>query len=290
MAKDYYKVLGVERSATAEQLKAAYRKLARKHHPDLNPNDAAAKQKFQEINEANEVLSDPVTRKKYDVYGEHWKQGEEYAKAKQSEGQHARRDSSRGGFEEEDASDLFGSMFGGGRGRKVKFRGQDLQAELQLDLNATLHTNKQTLTVNGKQIRFTVPVGVEDGQTIRIEGHGGPGANGGPSGDLYITFRVAPHPRFKRVGNNLHTTMDLDLYTALLGGDVMLDTLEGQVKLTVKPETQNGTRVKLRGKGAPVYKQEGAYGDMIVTFHVKLPTGLTERQRELLREMKNPTT
>jgi curved DNA-binding protein len=289
MATDYYKVLGVERSATAEQIKAAYRKLARKHHPDLNPNDAAAKQKFQEINEANEVLSDPETRKKYDAYGEHWKHGEEYAKAQQAQGQRAQRGPGNGGggFEEEDMSDLFGSMFGGGRGRQVKFRGQDLQAELHLDLHATWHTHKRTITVNGKQIRFTVPAGVEDGQTIRIEGHGGPGANGGPSGDLYITFRVAPHPRFKRVGNDLHTKMDLDLYTALLGGEVMLDTLDGQVKLTVKPETQNGTKVKLRGKGAPVYKQEGTFGDMIVTFHVKLPTGLTDRQRELLREMQH---
>lgn len=289
MATDYYSVLGVARSATADEIKAAYRKLARKHHPDLNPNDAAAKKKFQEINEANEVLSDPESRKKYDKYGEHWKHGEEYEKARQ-----AQSASSGGGFGQgfgggqgaEDYSDLFGSMFGGRGGRQAKFRGQDYTAELGLELLDAFRTHKRTLTVNGKQIRITIPAGVEDGQTIRISGHGGPGANGGPSGDLYITFHIAAHPRFKRAGKDLYTTVDIDLYTAVLGGEVLLDTLDGQVKFTVKPETQNGTKARLRGKGFPVYKQDGTFGDLIVTFNVKLPTGLTEEQRSLFRQLQ----
>ncbi|MBK6541054.1 MAG: J domain-containing protein [Flavobacteriales bacterium] len=292
MATDFYKILGLERNATADAIKAAYRKLARKYHPDLNPNDSEAKRKFQEINEAHEVLSDPENRKKYDAYGEHWKHGEEYEQARKAQAS-AGRSSGRGGgspFEGgsgEDYSDLFGSMFGGGGGRQVKFRGQDYQAGSNLDLVQALHTHKQMLTVNGKQIRITVPAGVENGQTIKIPGHGGPGVNGGPHGDLYITFRIADHPRFKRVGNDLHTAMDVDLFTALLGGEITLGTLEGSVKLSVKPETQNGTKVRLKGKGFPVYKQEGVHGDMIVTLNVKLPTGLSERQRELLRELQN---
>ncbi|MEO8589400.1 MAG: J domain-containing protein [Flavobacteriales bacterium] len=293
MAVDYYKVLGLERSATSDAVKAAYRKLARKYHPDLNPNDTEAKRKFQEINEANEVLGDPESRKKYDAYGEHWKHADQYEQARKEQG--ARGDGSHrggeqftGGAGEEDFSDLFGSMFRG-RGGQGKFRGQDYHAELQLDLLAAYRTHKQTLTVNGKQIRMTVPAGVENGQTIRIGGHGGTGSNGGPGGDLYITFRIADHPRYKRVGSDLHTTVDLDLYTALLGGELMLETLDGSVKLTAKPETQNGMKVRLKGKGFPVYKHEDRHGDLIVTFNVKLPTGLSEKQRELLRELQGAT-
>ena len=291
MAMDYYQVLGLDRNANTDAIKAAYRKLARKYHPDLNPNDSEAKRKFQEINEAHEVLSDPENRKKYDAYGEHWKHAEELEKARRAQGSGGRPSGTTGGpqfegnFGSEDYSDLFGSMFGGG-GRQVKFRGQDYHAESNLDLEQAMHTHKQMLAVNGKQIRITVPAGVENGQTIRIPGHGGPGINGGPHGDLYITFRIGDHPRFKRVGNDLHTALDVDLFTALLGGESTLGTLEGNVKLSVKPETQNGTKVRLKGKGFPVYKQEGMYGDMIVTLNVKLPTGLSEHQRELFREIQ----
>ena len=292
MAVDYYKLLGVERNATPEAIKSAYRKLARKLHPDLNPNDATAKKKFQEINEANEVLSDPDSRKKYDTYGENWKHAEEYEKARQSQGASSGHyaSGSRGGGSEEDYSDLFGSMFGGRGGRQPKFRGQDYYAELQLPLLEAFRTHKQTLTVNGKQIRITVPAGVEEVQTIKIPRHGGPGANGGPHGDLYITFHVGEHLRFKRVGRDLYTTAEIDLYTAVLGGELMLETLDGTVKLAVKPETQNGTKARLRGKGFPVYKQEGSFGDLIVTFHVKLPTGLTEDQQALFEKLRDTKT
>lgn len=295
MALDYYKVLGVDRSASAEDIKSAYRKLARKYHPDLNPNDANAKKKFQEINEANEVLSDPESRKKYDQYGEQWKHADQFEEAKRQQGQ---RTSAGGGFRgqpfeggaftggtEEDMGDLFGSMFGGRGGRQVKFRGQDYQAESHVELVDAYRTHKQTLNVNGKQIRITVPAGVDNGQTIRIAGHGGPGVNGGPNGDLYITFVVQGHPRFKRAGADLHAALDIDLYTAVLGGEATLETLDGAVKLKVVPFTQNGTRVKLKGKGFPVYKQEGSFGDLIVTYNVKLPTVLTEEQRSLFEQL-----
>ncbi|MBK7556045.1 MAG: J domain-containing protein [Flavobacteriales bacterium] len=288
MPTDYYQVLGLARTATADEIKKAYRKLARKHHPDLNPNNTDAKKKFQEINEANEVLSDPESRKKYDQYGDQWKHAEQFEQAKREQGSRQQASGQggnpfgAGGMDEED---LFSSMFGGGRGRQVKFRGQDFQTELRLDAEAAYTTHKQTLNVNGKPIRITVPAGVENEQSIRIPGQGGPGVNGGPNGDLYLTFFVAPHPRFKRVGKDLFLMQDLELPTAMLGGEITVETMDGKVKLKVAPETQNGTKVKLKGKGFPVYKQQGQFGDLYVTYNVKLPTGLSDREQELFREL-----
>jgi curved DNA-binding protein len=179
---------------------------------------------------------------------------------------------------------MFGSA---GRGRQTKFRGQDYNAELNLTLPDILHTHQQTFTINGKNIRITVPAGVENGQVIRLKGHGAPGVNNGPAGDLYITFNIAQHPVFKRAGNDLTTTVTIDLYTALLGGETILETLTGKVKLKVNPETQNGTKIKLKGKGVPVYKKEGEAGDLYVTYNVKLPTNLTEKQKNYLPNYLN---
>lgn len=290
MFVDYYKILGVEKKASQEEIKKAYRKLARKYHPDLNPNDKEAKKRFQEINEANEVLSNEENRKKYDEYGEHWQHADEYEKARQS--QQYSQNSSQSPFSDmgsdDSFSDFFESMFGRASGRhssQVKFKGQDYSAELHLKMEDLFETHKQTLTVNGESIRITIPAGVENGQTIKIKGHGGPGVNGGPNGDLYITFVIAGNPKFKRKGSDLHTTVDLDLYTAVLGGEITFDTLNGKVKLKVQPETQNGTKVKLKGKGFPVYKSEGQYGDLYVSYSVKIPTGLTEKQKALFQEL-----
>lgn len=281
---DYYKVLGVAKSASAQDIKNAYRKLARKHHPDLNPNDKAANAKFQQINEANNVLSDAEKRKQYDQHGNDWKQAEAHENARRQQ-----RQQPGGGAN--DFSDFFESMFGGGGRsggqREAKFRGQDYQAEMQLSLKDAATTHKQTFTVNGKSIRLTVPAGIEDGQVIKIAGHGGEGINGGPKGDLYVTFTIAKHPDFKRLGNNLYTHADLDLYAAVLGGSVTIDTLDGKVKLTVKPETQNGEKVKLKGKGFPVYKKEGEFGDLYITYSIKIPTNLTDKQKKLFQELAN---
>jgi len=287
---DYYKILGIDKSATPKDIKNAYRKLARKFHPDLNPNDKDAKGKFQQINEANEVLSDPEKRKKYDQHGMDWQHAEEFEKAKrQGQSSNSRRTTYAGAPSDGDFSDFFESMFGGsagaGRGRQVKYRGEDLNAELRLDLLDAYKSHQQTLTVNGKQIRITIPAGIENGQTIKIAGHGGQGINGGPNGDLYIAFSIANHSQFKRLGNDLYTKVDLDLYKAVLGGEIILDTLNGKVKLNVKPETQNGSKVKLKGKGFPVYKNEGQFGDLYVTYVVKIPTGLTDKQKALFDEL-----
>ncbi len=298
---DYYKVLGVDKNASENDIKKAYRKLARKYHPDLNPGDKEAEKKFKEINEANEVLSNPENRKKYDKYGEHWQHADEIEKQRAQQqaygGGGAGFDFSGfggfggGGYDESDYSDFFQSMFGGGysgasgKRRNVRFKGQDIQAQLHLNLRDVYTTQKHTINVNGKKIRITIPAGVQDGQTIRIKGMGGPGINGGPNGDLYITFAIDDIPGFKRVGNDLYTKADIDLYTAVLGGDTMIDTMSGKVKLKVKPGTQCGTKVRLKGKGFPVYKQEGKYGDLYVTFNVKIPTHLSDKQKELFEQL-----
>ena len=283
---DYYKILGIDKSASPKDIKNAYRKLARKHHPDLNPNDKDAKKNFQLVNEANEVLSDPEKRKKYDEYGGDWQHAEEFEKAKQNQGQ-SRRTSNSGEQYGGDFSEFFESMFGGGggRGRQMKYRGEDYTSELHLELVDAYTTHKQTISVNGQKIRITVPAGIENGQIIKISDHGGPGVNGGPNGDLYITFSIANHSVFKRLGDNLYATIDLDLYTAVLGGEIILETLSGKVKLKVKPETQNGSKVKLKGKGFPVYKNEGQFGDLLVTFSIKIPTNLTDQQKELFTQL-----
>ncbi|MEO6231356.1 MAG: J domain-containing protein [Ferruginibacter sp.] len=287
---DYYQALGISKTATEDEIKKAYRKLARKLHPDLNPGDKDAGKKFQQINEANEVLSDPEKRKKYDQYGKDWQHAEQFEKAGQS------RQQSRGqtgGFDAEDFgeggfSSFFDSMFGGGEGRRsrqTKFRGQDYNSELRLSLIDAYTTHKQTLTINGKNVRISIPAGIENGQIIKLSGYGAPGINGGPNGDLYISFSIENDARYKRSGNDLYVTEELELYTAVLGGDITVDTLSGLLKLKVNPETQNGTKTRLKGKGFPVYKKEGQFGDLYITYHVKIPTNLTEKQKELFKEL-----
>ena len=229
---DYYKILGVDKSASQDDVKKAYKKLARKYHPDLNPNDPDAHRKFQEINEANEVLSDPEKRKKYDQYGENWKHADEFEAQQQQyrqyqngQGGGAYWSSSDDGSE---FSDFFEQMFGhrtrGGGGANAGFRGQDYHADLNLSLREAAKTHKQILTVNGKQVRITIPAGVANGQVIKLKGYGGEGINGGPAGDLYITFVIPDDSVFKRLGDDLYVDVTVDLYTALLGGDQLVDT------------------------------------------------------------------
>ena len=312
---DYYKVLGVERNASQDDIKKAYRKMARKYHPDLNKDDPNAKDKFQEINEANEVLSDPEKRKKYDEYGEHWKHADEfkaereaYQRAQERGGQSAywysvNGDDFMGGFggnahgfggNASGFSDFFEQLFGhgasagrSGRGYNMMSRGGDIEAQMNLSLREAAVTHKQTFSVNGENLRITIPAGIADGQMIKLKGHGEKGSNGAPDGDLYITFQIAPDPEFKREGDDLFTDVDIDLYTAVLGGTVNVKTIDGMVKLKVNPGTQNDTKVRLRGKGFPVYKKEGTFGDLIVTYHVDIPTSLSEKQKELFTQLKN---
>lgn len=285
---DYYQTLGISKSASAADIKKAYRKLARKYHPDLNPNDAEAHKKFQQINEANEVLTNEESRKKYDAYGENWQHADQYENAnrgrqsQQSQGGYSYSDFGGGGGNE-DFSDFFQSMFGG-RQSQASFKGQDLRGELQLNLREITQPQKRTLTINGKNIRITVPAGVVDGQVIKLAGYGNPGANNGPNGDLYITFVIPEDSEFQRVEENLYKLVDIDLFTAILGGDLTIKTLDGEVRLKVGEGTQNGTKVKLKGKGLPVYKKS-SYGDLFITYNVKIPTNLSEKQKELFRQI-----
>ena len=292
---DYYKVLGLDKNASTEDIKKAYRKLARKYHPDLNPDNAEAKKKFQQINEANEVLTDPEKRKKYDQYGENWKHADQFEQSRQQQGRGGRRgdftgfggaDFGGGG----EFSDFFEQFFGGGngpRGRSVKYRGEDFNAELQMSLTDAYITRQQILTVDGKKVRITIPAGVEDGQVIRLKGYGGQGINGGPAGDLYIKFVIQNNTPFQRVGHDLYASIDLPLYTAVLGGEKVIDTLGGRIKLKVPEQTQNGTKIRLKGKGFPVYKQEGSFGDLFITYNIVIPTHLSETERELFRQLAN---
>lgn len=315
---DYYKVLGLDKSASQDDIKKAYRKLARKLHPDLNPNDKEANKRFQQINEANEVLSDPEKRKKYDQYGKDWEHADAYEQARKNAGAGGAGGAggfgggaggfggfgggqgfSQEGFDAGDYfsgagdgrfSDFFESLFGGGGGRRSsgtqgKFRGQDYQAELHLTLQEAHATHKRILTVDGKDIRINVPAGVENGQMIKLKGYGSPGVNGGPNGDLFLTYVIAEDPMFKRIGNDLYTTVHIPLYAAVLGGDVTIDTMDGKVKLKVKAETQNGSKTRLKSKGFPVYKKEGEKGDLFVTYEIDIPTNLTDQQKALFQQL-----
>jgi curved DNA-binding protein len=303
--KDYYKTLGVEKTATTEQIKKAYRKLARQYHPDVNPNDATAEQKFKEVNEANEVLSDPEKRQKYDQLGADYQR---YQQAGAGRGQGAggfdwsqyAQGGGAGGFggfdggqfegEGEDFSDFFSSLFGGrsGAGGRRSSRpgaGQDYQAELELTLQEAYEGGPRTITVNGKNLRLTIHPGVADGQTIRLRDQGAPGRNGGPSGSLLITLRILPDARYVRTGDDLTQDVPVSLYRALLGGEQTVDTLGGPVKIKLKPETANGSRLRLRGKGFPVYRKEGQYGDLYLRLNVQLPTNLTQEERSLIEQL-----
>ncbi|TGE21223.1 J domain-containing protein [Hymenobacter aquaticus] len=301
--KDYYKILGVDKNATTDQIKKAYRKLARQHHPDVNPNNADAEQKFKEVNEANEVLSDEEKRRKYDQLGADWQRYQQAGAGRGSAGggggfdwsQYAQQGGGFGGggsndpFGGADFSDFFSSIFGGSGGRASgnarPGAGQDYQAELELTLEDAYQGGPRTLTVNGKKLRITIQPGVEDGQTIRLRDQGGPGRNGGPSGSLYITIRIQPDARYTRTGNDLTMDVPVSIYKALLGGEQVVDTFSGPVKIKIKPETANGTRLRLRGKGFPVYRQAGQFGDLYLRLSLTLPQHLTDEEKALIQQL-----
>jgi curved DNA-binding protein len=295
---DYYKTLRINKAASDSDIKKAYRKMARKYHPDVNPDNQEAEKKFKEVNEANEVLSNVDNRKKYDKYGKDWKHGEQYDQSSRQQSNQSSRQRNpfgQGGGQGDfgggaDYTDFFESMFGGAgggqrSGGRVNYRGQDFNAELKLDLKDVYVTDKRTITVNGKNIRLTIPAGVSNGQEIKIKGYGGEGVNGGPKGDLNIRFVIENLTQFKRDGDHLYANVDLDLYTAVLGGDLMVDTFDGKVKLKVAPETETGTKVKLKGKGFPVYKKEGVFGDLYITYQLVIPKNLSAEEKELFIQL-----
>lgn len=308
--KDYYKILGVSKDASQKDIKKAYRKLASKYHPDKNSGDKAAEEKFKEINEANEVLSDPEKRKKYDVLGENWTA---YQQGGGDWEQYANRGRGRrgpGGGQtfhfEGDPSEFFGSgghssffdMFfgegagrgGQGRRRQAAFRGRDVEAEMPITLLEAYQGSKRTFELGGKKMRITIKPGAYDGQRLRLKGKGQPGVNGGPAGDLYIVLKLQPDPRFRREGDNLVVEKKIDLYTAILGGKVEVPTMSGSVKLTVPKGSESGKTLRLRGKGMPKYGKT-SHGDLLVKLNVTMPKNLTAEEERLfqqLRELREP--
>jgi curved DNA-binding protein len=285
---DYYVLLGVKKNCTPDEIKKAYRKLARKYHPDLNKTDPAAKANFQQINEANNVLSDPEKRKKYDQYGQNWEHAKDYDSGNRNPNFNSENDfqDRESGNSTEDFFNFFNSGFNGARSKSGKFKGENIHAELSLTLTEAFLSHKQIFLIHGRKIRVSIPAGVENKQTLKIKGLGNPGINGGPNGDFYISFIISDNDRFKRHGNNISSQEEINLFTAVLGGEIILESLHGKVKIIVKPGTQTGTKIKLKGKGFPLFGKEGAFGDWIISLSIRIPINLTTKQKELFAELE----
>ncbi|MEX2088596.1 MAG: J domain-containing protein [Bacteroidota bacterium] len=300
--KDYYKDLGVRKTATPAEIRKAYRKLANKYHPDKAGGNKAAEERFKEINEAHEVLSDPVKRKKYDQFGADWKHYEEagarpggfdwskYAAGSGGPTHHTGTDESGAMFGEEGVNDLFEMLFGQRSGRRpgrrgVVIKGEDFQTETTLSLEEAYHGTTRLIQVNGQTIKVTIKPGVADRQMLRVAGKGAGGSSGGPNGDLYLTVKIAPHPEFHRKGNDLHRDLPVELYTALLGGKTRIKTLKGDVTVSIAKGTPNGKELKLRGLGMPVYGRKMEYGDLLVNVAIVLPENLSEAELDMFRTL-----
>ncbi|MGQ9518452.1 MAG: DnaJ C-terminal domain-containing protein, partial [Anaerolineae bacterium] len=295
-------ILGVDRGASQEEIKKAYRRLARTYHPDVNPGDKEAEQRFKEINEAYEVLSDPEKRAKYDQLGAHWQQWQQAGRSAADFDWSQWFAGAPGGVRVEfrDLSDLFGQGFGssgfsdffeaifGGMGRtRTTSRGQDVEHEVEITLEEAYRGTTRVLQVDGRRLEVKIPAGVKTGSRVRIAGEGAPGFGGGPRGDLFLKVKVLPHPAFARKGDDLYCEVDVDLYTALLGGEVRVPTLEGQVALRIPPETQAGRTFRLKGLGMPSLQNPSHKGDLYVKVRVKLPEKLSDREKSLFRELAN---
>jgi curved DNA-binding protein len=300
--KDYYKILGVGKTATPAEIKKAYRALANKYHPDKTKGDKAAEEKFKEINEANEVLSDPEKRKKYDQFGADWKHYEEagaqpggfdWSKYTSGSGGQTYRTSTHGpgaAFGDESVNDLFEMLFGQRSGqrpgrRSAVIKGEDLETETTLSLEEAYHGTTRLIQLNDQTIKVMIKPGVSDQQVLRIRGKGGSGSSGGHDGDLYLHVKVAPHSRYQRKGNDLSCDLPVELYTALLGGKTQINTLRGEVTVNIPKGTPNGVELRLRGLGMPVYAKKNKFGNLHVKVDIVLPENLSEEETDLFRKL-----
>lgn len=300
--KDYYTILGVAKTATAVEIKKAYRKLAVKYHPDKTKGDKAANEKFKEINEANQVLNDPDKRKKYDQFGADWKNYEEtgarpggfdwskYAGSGTTQKQRMNAAEFESMFASGDDIDLFEVLFGerGGKRpgrRRAAYKGEDLNAEATLSLEEAYHGSTRLIELESQIIRVSIPPGIADNQVLRIPEKGMPGVNGGPTGDLYLSVRITSHQEFKRKGDDLHRDFPVELYTAILGGKALVKTLKGAVKVDIPKETQNHKVLRLRGLGMPVFGKKNVSGDLFVTVDIQLPDHLTPQEADLFGKL-----
>jgi DnaJ-class molecular chaperone len=295
--KDYYKILGVERNASEKEIKAAYRKLARKYHPDVNPGDKSAEEKFKEVSEAYEILSDKDKRTKYDQFGQYWQAAQQQGGAQPPPGWEnvppGGFDFGQGGFEG-GFGDIFDLLFGQGRGGGAKTkergrpgwtpaRGRDVEAEIEVTLDEAFHGTSKVFTIDGRRIEVKIPKGVKDGQKIRLAGQGEPG-RGTQRGDLYLTVRLKPDPRFERKDDDLYTDISVPYTTAALGGEVQAQTPSGKVNMKVPAGTSSGQTFRLAGQGMPKMKENGR-GDLYARAKVTVPKTLTDKERELLTEL-----
>jgi len=288
--KDYYHILGVPKDAGEGEIKRAYRKLAREHHPDRNPGNKKAEDRQKDINEAYEVLSDPEKRRKYDQLGSRYQQWQRMGGDPRGFdwGQPG------GNIRVEDLGDLFGgggfsdfftTMFGGGSRRGGRARGQDIEQNVDISLEEAYHGATVTFDKNGKNLEVKIPAGVKTGSKVRVSGEGGSGLGGGTSGDLYLVVHVRPHNRFQREGDDLLVEMPVDLYTAVLGGEVKVPTLDGSLSLKIPPETQDGRTFKLRGQGMPHLRDPNLRGALLVKVHVRIPQNLSPEEHKLFTEL-----
>ncbi len=299
--KDYYKILGVERSATPEDIRKAYRKLAVRYHPDKNKGDKSAEERFKEINEAHEVLSDPDKKSKYDAFGSDWQR---YQNAGPSADQF---DWSRytnpgwgqgGGFGEtiggQGFSDFFELLFGQatrqGASRGSSRRGRDAQATLSITLQEAYEGSAKTFEVLGRALRVHLKPGINDGTVLRLSGKGSTGPRGGAAGDLYLTVRILPDPRFERRGDDLWVPLTVPLVTAVLGGTCSVSTFKGTAKITIPAGSQNGKVFRLAGLGMPVYEERDQFGDLYVTLTIEIPRTLTGEEEALFRQLRELQT
>lgn len=302
--KDYYKVLGVAKDASEADIKRAYRKLARKYHPDVNPGDKKAEERFKEINEAYEVLSDAERRRKYDQLGSsyaQWQQrggapgGFDWSQWTTPGGVHVEYGDLSDLFGQGGFSDFFNAIFGGmgapsaagaGRRANVQMRGRDVEQQVEITLEEAFHGTQRILEKDGRRLEVKIPAGAVTGTKVRIAGEGSAGLGGAPAGNLYLVVKVLPHSLFKVEGNDLRCELPVPLYTAVLGGEVTVPALGGPVKLKIPPETQAGKVFRLRNQGLPHLRQPNQRGDLLVQIRVMIPTRLTDRERKLFEQLK----
>jgi curved DNA-binding protein len=301
--KDYYKVLGVDKKASTEEIKKAYRKLAVKYHPDKNPGNKQAEEKFKEINEANTVLTDPEKRRQYDELGENWKYAQQggnggFGGSRTGAGQGRTYTSEEfedifgGGGGGSGFSDFFESLFGNRGGRSRTAAGTNYRADLEISLQDAYQGAEKIFELEGQKLRIKLKPGITDGQVIKLKGKGGPGANGGSAGDLLITVKVAEDPTVRREGDDLHMEAPIDLYTAVLGGKASIRTLKGVIKIDIAKGTDSGKVLRLKGLGMPQYNTPGEFGNLYVKVQITVPKNLSERETELFKQLAqlNPSS
>ncbi|MES2520047.1 MAG: J domain-containing protein [Bacteroidota bacterium] len=292
--KDYYKILGVDKKATQDEIKKAFRTLAVKHHPDKNPDNKAAEEQFKLVNEANEVLGNPEKRKKYDDLGENWQQYEQNGNPKGGNpfgGQNYYQENANDGFGgQSDFSDFFEQFFGGrtrNTGQPQNRKGGDYETEMEITLDEAFQGTNRIIQVDSEKLRITTKPGSYDGQQLRIKGKGAKGVGEGSRGDLFVKIKVKNHPQLTRKGDDLYLTQNIDLFTAVLGGEVIINTLSGQVKVKIAEGTQNGKSIRLKGKGMPIYDKPSVFGDFYIQLQIQIPEKLTNNQKELFEQLKS---